>query len=201
MTMTMTLDGMTKTSRLLSHYDKVRARIGNPHNMPVKNRLKEILAAAAARKAVENEERERERVEKAVRRRFADSERVRRRRAKVRKMVRETAPTILDFSDPMKGCSVKNKAVRAAVQLVLEHFHVTWALVASRVRVQHVVEARAVIVTLLLDLGCSAYTIAKELGKDNTTIYKMLERHAEKARHNPCFVDAINCVTHNGRVS
>lgn len=200
MTMTMTRDGnIDARSKLLSHYDKVKARIGNPHNMPVKNRIKEVLAAVAARKAAEFEEKERERVEKAVRRRFADS--ARRRRAKVRKMVEEAAPTILDFSDPMKGCSVKNRAVRQAVKLILERYRVTWALVASPVRVQHVVEARAVVVTLLYDLGCSAYEIGRELGKDNTTIYALLRRYAERVRDNPCFLDAINCVKHNGQVS
>ena len=194
MTMTMTLDGMTKTDRLLSHYDRVKARIGNPVNMPAKNRIKEILAAVAARKAAEREEKERHlaaaRIDRAARRR----------KNQVKRAVLKTAPAITDVADPMAGCTVKNKAVREAVRLILERHRVTWALVVSPIRVQHVVQARATIITLLSDLGCSGYEIGKELGKDSTSVYSLLKCYASQVRDNVLFSDAINCVKNNGQV-
>jgi hypothetical protein len=190
----MTLDGMTKTDRLLAHYDKVKARIGNPYNMPAKNRIKEILAAVAARKAAEREEKERHlaaaRIDRAARRR----------KDQVKRAILKTPPAITDVADPMAGCTVKNKAVREAVKLILERHRVTWALVVSPIRVQHVVQARATIITLLSDLGCSGYEIGKELGKDSTSVYSLLKRYASQVRDNAAFLDAFNCVKNNGQV-
>lgn len=195
---TTTMPVGTTEGKILAYYDRIKARIGNPRNMPVKNRLKEILAAAAARKAAALEERERHlaaaRIDRAARRRKNQVK---------RRVLKGTLPVLNDVAvsdDPMHGCSVKNPAVRAAVRLILDRHRVTWALVVSPIRVQHVVMARATIITLLSDLGCSGYEIGKEIGKDSTSVYSLLKRYASQVRDNALFSDALNCVKNNGRV-
>lgn len=200
-----------------AHYAAVRNRLR--HTPPVKNRLKEVLAAAeqrAANLAAQadklREERDRLRAEAKRIDRKAHSPYVieahRRQRVHVEKgrmkFLAKHKEEAKDFGNKLKYCPFtpeKSPSLLSAVTVILDTFRVTWLELVGSGRAPHVVTARATLYNLLSEVGFTWYGIAKITGH-STVSYPLAARNlAEKFKelcHNSyCFSNALACVKDN----
>jgi hypothetical protein len=105
-----------------------------------------------------------------------------------------SAPQFLDYLDGCPFTATTQPALRAAVNVILVRHHVTWKQVVGQTRPYHLVCARIVIAVMLNELGYSPARIGYWLNRDRTTIYALLNNHAEKVWGSQCFSDAMTCV-------
>jgi hypothetical protein len=196
------------------HYAAVRKRLR--FNPPVKNRLKEVLAAAEQRAADLAAKADKLREEKDALR--AEAEEIdrkdkinyemmyRQRRARKvgknrQKFLAKHADTAQDFDMRFKFCPFnveQSPALRAAVTVIMKHFRVTWLELISSGREHHLLTARAVLYNVLRDTGFTWYGISKVTGHDVDYYPARAKAFAtnwrEKARTNACFENAMTCV-------
>jgi hypothetical protein len=197
-----------------AHYAAVRKRLR--HTPPVKNRLKEVLAAAEQRAAdlaaqadKLREEREalRAEAEEIDRRDKINYEMAyrQRRRRKVgknrQKFLAKHADAAQDFDNRLKFCPFnveQSPALHAAVTTIMNHFRVTWLELISSGREHHLLTARAVLYNVLRDTGFTWYGISKLTGHDVDYYPSRAKMFAakwrEKACTNACFGNAMACV-------
>lgn len=209
--MTTTMAAGSNTQRLMSHYAAVKARLHAPVNMPARNRLKAVLAEAEARKRAQAPARAASQVIQKLNADLKNAERVRRYMKKkreaegdgaARRRRRKVVPSIEALTDPeltMHGCPFKPRnspVLHEAVKTVLNHYKVTWAAIVSSVRLQHLVDARAAVYTLLREAGFTSNRIARMTSRkrDATSITRLVREYGEKVWDSACFFDAISCL-------
>jgi hypothetical protein len=197
------------------HYAAVRQRLRL--NPPVKNRLKEVLAAAEQRAADLADATDRLRAERVALRAEADGidrkdkinyemayrqRRARRVGKNRQKFLAKHADAAQDFDNRFKFCPFKaneSPVLRATITLIMNHFRVTWLELVSSVREHHLLIARAVLYNVLRDTGFTWYSISKLTGHDVDYYPARAKAFAtnwrEKARTNACFENAMTCVT------
>lgn len=91
--------------------------------------------------------------------------------------------------------------LREPIDIILRYFGVAWPEIVGPSRIKVVASARAAVISLLVELNASPYTLAKLLGRDESTIRTILRVNHEETRALSCVLDAINCAKHNGLVT
>lgn len=175
---------------LVNHYAAVRRRLGMV-GAPVNNKDAHIANAARLR-----EERAQARAELRSERRAELAA-----AGFIGRKTRNVRPDVIDPVARLKGLPFDDSftpELREPVDIILRYFGVAWSEIVGPSRIKVVASARAALVTFLVDLHGSPYTLAKLLDRDESTIRTIVRVNGKQMRELGCFLDAMTCVKDNG---